>query len=235
MGPSRKAIADEFLRLHKSSSFAWVGQWISDEQWTKCIKNNAEPLSSLTVRDFNEAISKDDRFKPFLRSEEWNANGLYFNKVKVYHCNISFYYVAKSNERPSFAHTTKEWEYFFDYNQIRQSKRIRDGDGKSAGDLNEIIQPCVGCSITIESATDMQNEERNTRRKLLKDIFWYDKRLCKLFFADDVEHTLQDCILKLEQAEFNAAKLESLVNESSSNPLDSQQLLSIQKKVLYLH
>jgi len=81
----------------------------------------------------------------------------------------------------------------------------------------------------------MQNEERNTRRKLLKDIFLYDKRLCKLFFADDVEHMLQGCILKLEQAKFNAAKLESLLNKSSSNPLDSQQLLSIQKKVLYLH
>jgi len=88
MGPSRKAIADEFLRLHKSSPFAWAGQWISDEQWMKYIANNAEPLSSLTVRDFNEAISKDDRFKPFLRSEEWNANGLYFNKVKVYHHNV---------------------------------------------------------------------------------------------------------------------------------------------------
>jgi len=124
---------------------------------------------------------------------------------------------------------------FFDYNQIRQSKHIWDRDGKSASDLNEIIQPCIGCSITLESPTDMQNDKRNTRRKLLKDIFWYDKCLCKLFFADDVEHMLQDCILKLEQAEFNAAKLESLVNMSSNNPLDSQQLLSIQKKVMYLH
>jgi len=45
----------------------------------------------------------------------------------------------------------------------------------------------------------MQNEKRNTR-KLLKDIFWYDKCLCKLFFADDVEHTLQDFNMKLQQA-----------------------------------
>jgi len=73
-----------------------------------------------------------------------------------------------------------------------------------------------------------------TRQRHVEKEFWLDKKVCALFCSDDPECMLRDCIVQLQDAEVNIEKLAQLVNLSESFSLSTQQLFSIQRKVLYL-
>jgi len=64
--------------------------------------------------------------------------------------------------------------------------------------------------------------------------FWSEKKNEKLFNSSDVESSLKCWISQLKAAEFDATKLEMIVNKTKSHSLEVHQAFSVQIKVMYL-
>jgi len=127
-----------------------------------------------------------------------------------------FLLCLKKGEVPCRVYTMKEWQSFFDNNRIRQQKRSRSTMECHETNVSN-RWPRVMAVGTVQQYVDR-----------------CDKQVCALFHSDDPESMLRDCIVQLKDAEVNVEKLAQLVNQSELSPLSTQQLFSVQQKVLYL-
>jgi len=144
---------------------------------------------------------------------------------------VSFYYVSNDETIvPIRSNDIDDWKDFLKDNRIGHNTR------KTAYEPSQrlaMVTP-IPLDLPVEEGNHSENELHEAARQAAGP-FWYDKRICKLFNTSDVESKLAEWIDKLKTAEFDEQKLSELVNKSGEHPLQTNHILNVQCKVMYLH